>query len=442
MSKTGMEREDWAVYNALYPGVPFQPEHRGQLAARLREIAARLEAPPVVTNQLPQPEVSKNDVAPNRKRRGTKPDLDFASYQTRYVALEILYLGHAYDGFARQESSSNTIEARLFSALERTRLIPFSAPWQSLRYSRAGRTDRGVSALGQVVALELRSSARVGEPLPDPGQELDYPGLLNRALPEDVRVTGWCPPTSPDFSARFSATHREYKYFVVAQPGEVLDLAAMQAAGSAFLGLHDFRNFCKMDVAQVKHFQRRILDFRIEAAGTASGGRRLFLLSLRGTAFLWHQVRCMAAVLLMVGRGKEDPGVVAALLDVGRHPAKPLYGLASEEPLLLSGCRYAPGELRFLRTEANRDQVCKVLGRALDSHLVRASLLSEILTKLGEDECALPSAGRERRARRHGERVPLLQRVREPSYEERCAKIREAGGKLAGDSPDENDTEE
>lgn len=72
MSKTGMEREDWAVYNALYPGVAFQPEHRGQLAARLREIAARLEAPPVVTNELPQPEVSKNDVAPTRKRRGAR----------------------------------------------------------------------------------------------------------------------------------------------------------------------------------------------------------------------------------------------------------------------------------------------------------------------------------------------------------------------------------
>lgn len=121
-----------------------------------------------------------------------------------------------------------------------------------------------------------------------------------------------------------------------------------------------------MDVAQVKHFQRRVLDFRIEDAGPAAGGRRLLLLSLRGTAFLWHQVRCMAAVLLMVGRGKEDPSVVAALLDVGACPAKPLYGLASEEPLLLSGCHYAPGELRFLRTASNRDQVAKVLGRALD----------------------------------------------------------------------------
>lgn len=60
-------------------------------------------------------------------------------------------------------------------------------------------------------------------------------------------------------------------------------------------------------------------------------------------------------------------------------------------------------------------------------------MLSEILTKVGADECALPSAGRARRGRRHGERVPLLQRVREPSYEERCAKIREAGGVLAGD---------
>ena len=35
---------------------------------------------------------------------------------------------------------------------------------------------------------------------------------------------------------------------------------------------------------------------------------------------MWHQVRCMAAVLLMVGRGQEDPSVVAQLLDVEAHP--------------------------------------------------------------------------------------------------------------------------
>lgn len=36
------------------------------------------------------------------------------------------------------------------------------------------------AALGQVVALLLRSSGRPGQPVPAPEAELDYPALLNR----------------------------------------------------------------------------------------------------------------------------------------------------------------------------------------------------------------------------------------------------------------------
>ena len=42
------------------------------------------------------------------------------------------------------------------------------------------------------------------------------------------------------------------------------------------------------------------------------------------------QVRCVAAVLIMVGQGLEPPSVVAQLLDVDRHPAKPQYNMAPE----------------------------------------------------------------------------------------------------------------
>lgn len=46
---------------------------------------------------------------------------------------------------------------------------------------------------------------------------------------------------------RFSAVHREYKYFVLQRPGaEALDVSAMQAAADHFVGEHDFRNFCKV----------------------------------------------------------------------------------------------------------------------------------------------------------------------------------------------------
>jgi tRNA pseudouridine(38-40) synthase len=44
--------------------------------------------------------------------------------------------------------------------------------------------------------------------------EIDYVGVLNRALPDDIRVLGWC-PVPHGFSARFSCLHREYKYIFI-----------------------------------------------------------------------------------------------------------------------------------------------------------------------------------------------------------------------------------
>ncbi len=44
-------------------------------------------------------------------------------YNTRHVALKIVYLGWDYQGFAVQEDSNKTIEHALFEALTRTKLI-------------------------------------------------------------------------------------------------------------------------------------------------------------------------------------------------------------------------------------------------------------------------------------------------------------------------------
>jgi tRNA pseudouridine38/39 synthase len=54
-----------------------------------------------------------------------------------------------------QENIPHTIEEELFNALRKTRLVPEDASWQQLRYSRGGRTDKGVSALGQVKVLRV-----------------------------------------------------------------------------------------------------------------------------------------------------------------------------------------------------------------------------------------------------------------------------------------------
>lgn len=58
------------------------------------------------------------------------------------------------------------------------------------------------AALGQVVALLLRSAGRAGQAGPVPPEaELDYPAVLNRVLPQDIRVLGWT-DVPEDFSAR------------------------------------------------------------------------------------------------------------------------------------------------------------------------------------------------------------------------------------------------
>ena len=59
-------------------------------------------------------------------------------------------------------------------------------------------------------------------------RELDYCQTLNRVLPSNIRAVAWSPVT-PEFSARFSATARTYRYFFVQRK---LDIEAMRDAAS------------------------------------------------------------------------------------------------------------------------------------------------------------------------------------------------------------------
>jgi tRNA pseudouridine38/39 synthase len=61
--------------------------------------------------------------------------------------LHVAYTGWDYSGFVVQEHTQKTIEAELFRALEKTRLVENR---ETSNYHRCGRTDKGVSSFGQV----------------------------------------------------------------------------------------------------------------------------------------------------------------------------------------------------------------------------------------------------------------------------------------------------
>jgi len=291
----------------------------------------------------------------SEKSRQKKPrPFDFSRYKRRHVALKFLYFGWDYGGYCVQEDTTQTIEHHLFEALLKSKLIESR---ETSNYHRCGRTDKGVSAFSQVVSIDLRSALHLPDenvvglftpegynPPQDPKlseEEIPYVKILNKNLPPEIRVTAWA-AVPREFSARFDCKQREYKYFF---PKSQLDIEAMRQAAQDLIGEHDFRNLCKMDVKNnVTNFTRRILSVSIDPFNRHEGDYKspydMYVLTILGQAFLWHQIRCIVAILLLVGEGKESPDIIKQLLDVETHPCKPQYTMASEIPLNLFSCDY------------------------------------------------------------------------------------------------------
>lgn len=334
---------------------------------------------------------------------------DPSRYSTRLIALKLAYLGGAYNGFEHQGNPTPlpTVEEKLFEAFLKCCLVgPLESdsgdssdepgslvrlwPGEEItQYSKAGRTDRGVSAFGQVVGIRVRSNRPLptktehsvdrksekcteGSLLPTPAEfddvtdEVPYVQNLNRLLPPDIRILAWAPSPPPDFSARFNCRGRHYKYFfsnpaIPPRTGAFdgkLDIARMREAATYFLGEHDYRNFCKLDPSkQINNFRRIIYESSIEEVPTAAAtgttvstdptqsSPKMYYFNLRGSAFLWHQVRHMMAILFLIGQRLEEPSVIKELLNTEKNPRKPQYEMADDMPLVLWDCYFPEGEL-------------------------------------------------------------------------------------------------
>jgi tRNA pseudouridine38/39 synthase len=216
------------ILQIIRPGTTLSRASARQLAVDLRQLASladQYEEPDA--RPVAPPASAKEQCLPKRQKK----QFDFDKHSYRYVALRLLYVGWTYHGFASQANEPNTIEAHLFKALKLTRLVRPDATTHDIHYTRCGRTDIGVSALGQVITLEVRSKVAADEELPPPEQELDYPFVLNKVLPTDIQITGWA-AVDRSFHARFSARSREYKYFFAGAPSQLRNSSFMERSAT------------------------------------------------------------------------------------------------------------------------------------------------------------------------------------------------------------------
>ena len=197
-----------------------------------------------------------------------------------------------------------------------------------VRVFGSSRTDAGVHARGFVGHFHLTK--------PIPPRNLVR--AMNSRLPESVRLlrAAYAPES---FDARLSAIAKEYRYQLyqadILPPHLVpfwtfchrpLDLAAMQKAAAAFVGRHDFVSFAANPNRELESTVRRIYSFEVRKAGP----RYTFI--VRGSGFLYKQVRSMVGMLVRIGHGQETPEKVTEWLDgraerTARVPSAPPQGL-------------------------------------------------------------------------------------------------------------------
>ncbi len=233
------------------------------------------------------------------------------------LSLLVSYNGTPFAGFARQPGQL-TVQGSIEEALA----LIFRRDVETVC---AGRTDSGVHARSQVVSFSVSESELAGR------SAFKLLRSLNALTHEDISVKDVC-RREPDFSARFSCTMREYKYFICTDafapllmkgfcwhiPKE-LDLEAMRQAATHLIGEHDFKSFCMAASAEGKSTMRNV--FSVEVEPLVQWGENLVVITVKGNAFLHSMVRTIVGTLVAVGLGRRKPDWVVDVLEARNRAA-------------------------------------------------------------------------------------------------------------------------
>lgn len=239
----------------------------------------------------------------------------------RIIKLTIGYLGEMYNGWQIQPEYPHvkTVQNELQKALK-------ILTKEDIKILGAGRTDAGVSALGQVASFFTSSSIPHDR----------YPDALNGILPDDIVVYNG-EAVEHDFHPIKSAKGKWYRYHIYTGKfphvfynkishhiPHGLDVKKMALAASMLLGEHDFRSFCVVKTTK-KDFIRNIKKCKITV------DKNFVFIDVYGDGFLHNMVRIIAGTLINIGNGKllpkDIPDIINAKDRALAGPTAPAKGL-------------------------------------------------------------------------------------------------------------------
>ncbi|MCP4230297.1 MAG: tRNA pseudouridine(38-40) synthase TruA [bacterium] len=218
----------------------------------------------------------------------------------RNIKIILEYDGTDFAGWQIQPEE-RTVQGELTRVLKRVTK-------ENITVTGAGRTDRGVHALGQVANFATESSMK----------PFEFVRALNSLLPPDL-LTKDTKEVEADFSARYSAVQRHYVYKLrrkwtvfnrryVYVPPHFPEINAMNDAAPHLTGSRDFAALGNAS----DDYDSTVREVTRVAIEEAEDGVDVFV---SANAFVYRMVRNMVSLIINVGVGEIAPGDVAAIIE-------------------------------------------------------------------------------------------------------------------------------
>lgn len=229
----------------------------------------------------------------------------------RNILLTVSYDGTDFCGWQRQDKSDGgrpvrTVQGEIEKALEKIHK-------EHVNLTGSGRTDSGVHAFAQ--------AANFYSPIDSIPVEKYIPAI-NAFLPDDIRIVG-SSEVAQDFSSRFSATSRTYRYFIhtgnpfasemrfVWPIHHKPDITVLNKMASYLRGEIDCATFAAAGDASLSTF-RYIENARFFVDDK---NPEVIVFEICANAFLWKMVRSLTGSLIFFEKSGRSPEYFKEVLD-------------------------------------------------------------------------------------------------------------------------------
>ncbi|CAM5101018.1 unnamed protein product [Natator depressus] len=234
-------------------------------------------------------------------------------FPKRKIVLLMAYSGKGYHGMQRNVGSSQfkTIEDDLVSALIRSGCIPenHGEDMKKMSFQRCARTDKGVSAAGQIVSLKIWLIDDVLE-------------KINNCLPSHIRILGLKRVTG-GFSSKNKCDARTYFYMLPTfafahKDRDIQDktyrlnketLEKVNKLLACYKGTHNFHNFTSQKGPKDPSAKRYIMEIYCEEPFVKEC-MEFAVIKVKGQSFMMHQIRKMIGLVIAVVKGYAPESIM------------------------------------------------------------------------------------------------------------------------------------